>query len=240
MFSAYDEVAEWYEQSVQSGLPIHAIALPTLLDMADPMPGERWCDLGCGQGITARALARGGAQVTGIDLSTRLLDIAQQYEDAEPLGIVYVRDDAQTLAGQPDAAFDGIACMLALMDIPDLNACLHHVARLLRPGGRFLFAITHPCFQTPESRWTGQAGGTVKCEVRGYFREGLWRSDNPHGVRGKVGATHRMLSTYLNALVATGLICEQMAEPQAQDEVAGRVPGYYEVPVALVARCRKS
>ena len=141
---------------------------------------------------------------------------------------------------RPDGAFDGVTCCLALMDIPDLNACLRTVARVVRPGGWFVFAITHPCFQVPEGRWTGQKGGTVRREVRGYFREICWRSDNPHGVRGQVGAYHRTLTTYLNACVAAGLTLEQFAEPQAQEETALRVPGYAEVPAVLAVRCRKT
>ena len=43
------------------------------------------------------------------------------------------------------------------MDIPDLDACLRTVERILRPQGWFVFAITHPCFQMPDSRWTGKA-----------------------------------------------------------------------------------
>ncbi|HAL49192.1 MAG TPA: class I SAM-dependent methyltransferase, partial [Dehalococcoidia bacterium] len=46
-----------------------------------------------------------------------------------------------------------------------------------------------------------------------YFAEGFWRSENPDGVRGKVGAHHRTLSTYLNGLVEAGLSLERLVEP---------------------------
>ena len=49
----------------------------------------------------------------------------------------------------------------------------------------------------------------VKREVRGYFREGFWRSDNPNGVRGQAGAYHRTLSTYVNAIPGAGFTIEQ-------------------------------
>jgi ubiquinone/menaquinone biosynthesis C-methylase UbiE len=239
MLSAYDEIAEWYEQSFVTGSPVHALALPALLELTGDVAGRIVCDLACGQGIVARELARRGASVVGIDLSARLLEIARRYEEAEPLGIVYRQGDAQSLPEIADAAFEGVTCCLALMDMPDLTACLRTVARILKPQGWFVFAITHPCFQLPEARWTGKAGGTVRREVRGYFREGYWQSANPYGVRGKVGAYHRTLSAYLNALHDAGLTLERTLEPQAQEEVAGRVPGYREVPAVLAARCRK-
>lgn len=239
MIPVYDEIAEWYTAFLNDS-PVHALTLPAIAALTGEIAGQRVCDLACGSGIVARALARRQARVTGIDISPRLLDYARQEEAQEPLGIVYKLDDAQTLSSVEDEAFDGVVCCLALMDIPDLDATLRAVARILHPGGWFVFAITHPCFMVPDSRWTGQKGGTVKREVRGYFREAFWRSDNPHGVRGRTGAYHRTLTTYLNALTENGLLFERMAEPQPQDEVAGRVPGYYEVPVVLVARCRKS
>src|SRR5205823_2728230 len=141
-------------------------------------------------------LARRGAHMVGIDISPRLLGLAEQYEQAEPLGIVYRRDDAQRLAAVRDAAFDGVACHLALMDIPDLAATYQTVYRILRPDGWFVFAITHPCFQTPMSTWL-DVDGTASRLIRGYFNEGFWRSDNPNGVRGQVGAYHRSLGTYV-------------------------------------------
>lgn len=237
---AYDAIAEWYDSSMQTGSPVHALAVPAMLSLCGDLAGRHVCDLACGQGILSRELARAGASVVGIDLSGALLAFARGYEASSPLGIVFEEGDAQRLADTPDVAFDGMTCCLALMDIPDLGACLRSAARVLRPGGWFVFAITHPCFQVPEGRWTGQKGGTIRREVRGYFRELFWRSDNPHGVRGQVGAYHRTLTTYLNACVEAGLSLERFAEPQALDEVAQRVPGYAEVPAVLVVRCLKN
>lgn len=235
----YDAIADWYNQVLSGGSPVHALAVPALLELMGELNGLEICDLACGQGLLARAMAGSSAKVTGIDLSERLLTIARQNESDAPLGIHYQLGDAQSLKEVYDHAFDGVACCLALMDIPDLNACLQTVARIVKPQGWFVFAITHPCFQIPDSRWTGKAGGTVKRELRGYFNEGPWRSDNPHGVRGQVGAEHRMLSTYLNALSLAGFDLIRTLEPQAQDEIAGRVPGYREVPAILAARCHR-
>ena len=237
---AYDAIAEWYDSSLQTGSPVHALALSAIRTLCGDLTGQHVCDLACGQGILTRELALSASSAAGIDISGALLTLARNYEAASPLGIVYGQGDAQALPDIPDAAFDGVTCCLALMDIPDLAACLRTVARILRPGGWFVMAITHPCFQTPEGRWTGQKGGTVRREVRGYFREIFWFSDNRHGVRGQVGACHRTLTTYLNACIEAGLSLEQFAEPQAQDETALRVPGYAEVPAVLAVRCRKA
>lgn len=238
--SAYDPIASWYAGSLDSGSPVHALAMPALLDLAGDVAGLDVLDAACGAGVAARALARCGARVTGIDLSEALLAIAGEAERAEPLGVRYVHGDVQHMSEFGDGAYDAAVCSLALMDIADLDACFAEIVRVVRPEGRVTITVTHPCFQTPDSRWTGKAGGVVKREVRGYFREVFWRSDNPFGVRGQVGAYHRTLSTYVNALARAGLPIEQMSEPQPTDDVAARVPGYAEAPAVLAFRCRNS
>ena len=237
--AAYDAIADWYDESVRNGALIHELVFPTLHALAGAVAGQRVCDLACGQGVVARQLARRGAAVVGVDLSTKLLDFARRYEEVEPLGIAYLHDDAQPLAAVGDAAFDGVACNMALMDIPDLAATCRVVRRVLRPGGWFAFTITHPCAEMARRRTHLVREGSGVREVRGYFVEGPWRSASPEGVRGKVDAHHRTLSTYLNTAVDAGLALERLAEPPATGLMAERVPRYAEVPAILGARCRR-
>jgi SAM-dependent methyltransferase len=61
------------------------------------------------------------------------------------------------------SAFDGVLCHLALMDIADLASCVAGIARILRPGGWFAFAITHPYFKAPA---TGEITDHVDGSVR--------------------------------------------------------------------------
>ncbi|MGC4046869.1 MAG: class I SAM-dependent methyltransferase [Armatimonas sp.] len=219
MTAAYDAIADWYDKSVRKGVLVSAddLIASELFRSIGGIEGKEICDLACGQGIMARQIAAQGASVVCVDLSQRLLDIAQAEEAASPRGITYIHEDAQSLVSIADTSFDGVLCNMALMDIPDLVATLRAVRRILRPGGWLAFTITHPCFQIPPTQ--------------GYFEEGFWRSDNPSGVRGQVGAHHRTLSTYLNALSEAGLALERISEPQ----LAGR-----DVPVVLAALCRRA
>jgi len=237
--SRYDQIADWYNESIRSGSLIHDLVVPELLHVIGDIQGQHVCDLACGQGVIARQLAHKGASVVGVDIAEKMLAFAQQHEETEPLGIVYRHDDVQILSSIEDATFDGAVCNMSLMDITDSSATFHTVRRILREGGWFAFSVTHPCFQTPASTWMNAEDGAVYRAVRGYFTEGFWRSDNPHGVRGQVGAYHRMLSTYLNALAEAGLLLERMVEPQATGQIAASIPGYTEVPAALVVRCKR-
>ena len=236
----YDYIAEWYDQSVRAGTLLHDIVEPILFDLVGDVRGLRICDLACGQGTTARKLAQRGANVVGVDVSAKLLAIAQREEQHEPRGITYIHDDAQTLTTLNDATFDGVLCNMALMDIPDMDAVFQQVCRILYPSGLFVCSITHPCFQTPKSQWITTEQGSVSRAVQDYFEEGFWRSDNVNGVRGQVGAYHRTLSTYINSLANARFMIERIVEPQVTGQLVERVPGYKEVPVAMMFACRNT
>ncbi len=235
--SAYDEIADWYDTWVGSSIRGDAF-FPAVEELMGQVAGQHLCDLACGQGRVARYLAECGARVTGIDLSAKLLEIARRHEQSEPRGIEYVQSDARSLEGIPDSAFDGVICFMALMDIPDLAPTLHTVARILRPGGWFIFATFHPSFHTPRSGEMASPNGWVRT-IGDYFTEGHWRSDTRTGPPGKVGAYHYTLSTYLNTLIDVGLTLERVSEPRATASLAEARPIWAEVPPVLVARCRK-
>lgn len=236
---SYDSIAAWYDALVRAGSPADQVVVPPLFELIGNIQGQRICDLGCGSGRIAQALAGQGAEVIGVDLSAELLTIARRDEAAEPSGVTYLRDNAETLATISDEAFDGVVCHLALMDMANLAATCQAVWRVLRAPGWFIFSITHPCFEAPHSTWTRSADGTTSREVRHYFEEGFWRSENIEGVRGQVGAYHRMLSTYLNRLIQAGFIIERIVEPCATGLAADRVPGYAIVPAFMLIRCKK-
>jgi 2-polyprenyl-3-methyl-5-hydroxy-6-metoxy-1,4-benzoquinol methylase len=235
--SAYDEIAEWYDAWVGgNSMPEDDFFRATVSLMGD-VRGLRICDLACGQGRAARPLADRGAHVVAIDVSEKMLDIARRHEAAEPRGIIYVQADAQRLDDGLGEPFDGVVCHMALMDISDLEATLHTISQILKPDGWFVFAVLHPCFNLARSGEQETSEGWIRT-VAGYFAEGYWRSDTRTGPPGKVGAYHRTLSTYVNALTAAGLIVERILEPQLTGTYAERRPIWTEVPGALVVRCR--
>ena len=236
--AAYDAIADWYDALVRSGGLIHDVVLPGVYALIDQPQGQFICDLACGQGMVSRSLAQQGAHMVGVDLSGKLLELARGYQNDNAQRITYVQSDAQALAFANET-FDGVVCNMALMDIPDLRTVLLNVTRILKPEGWFVFSLTHPCLETikAQPRWMQDESGVRA--VTSYFVEGTWRSDNPEGVRGKVGAYHRTLSTYINTLSEAGLVMEHLLEPQATGDMALRYPAGRDIPVGLVARCRK-
>jgi SAM-dependent methyltransferase len=225
----YDEIATFYETA--TGADATDPAARAVLGMVEGVHGQQILDLACGHGRLSRELARRGARVIGVDVSSRLLDSARRLEASDPLGIDYRQVDvtaSDTLAGH---VFDAVTCNYGLSDIDDLDSALATVARVLRPGGRFAFSILHPCFPG----WGADAPSAWPPE-RGYHFEGWWLADSS-GFRGRVGSNFRMLSTYLNALVRHGFIIDRVEEPGAPSEWIERSPGYVPVPYSLVVRC---
>lgn len=240
--AAYDEIAIWYDENLREGSigVFHDFLLPIVLDFVGDVEGQHLCDLACGQGIVARRLAGRGAKVTAVDVSENLLDLARLYEQKERRGISYVRADARDLTAFANESFDGVVCNMALMDMPDLEATLGAVARIVRPGGWFVFSITHPCFNTPGfPRWVREDGEAVGLDVRDYFTEGHWRRDSGEGIRGKLGAYHRTLGAYVNGVTGSGMVLEHVAEPRPTGRLAETASHHRDIPAALVARCRK-
>jgi len=231
----YDLIRDFYLDVV--GVEADDVVAATLLDLLGEVRGERVLDLACGHGRIARALARRGASVVGMDLSEALLERARTAEAAEPLGIAYLRGDVTSPVALAGERFDAVACNHGLADIDDLEGAVATAARVLAPGGRFVFSILHPCFPgwdaTTPSSWP-RAGG--------YHAEGWWLARNP-GIRGKVGSSHRTLSTYVNMLVRHRLVLDEVAEPEPWGTIRARQaaaqPGAGPPPMFLVARCRR-
>ena len=230
----YDAIAEFYEQfavDVYSDPPMAA-----LLQFIGDISGLRLLDLACGHGRLSRELARRGGHVVGLDISAALLNLARAREKERPLNITYIQADASSPATLEQERFDGVVCSFGLADIDDLVGAIATVARVLRPGGFFACSILHPCFSGWESK---QAQPSWQPE-RGYYVEGWWLALSPaHGLRPKVGANHRMFSTYLNTFIRHHLVIEVLAEPRPAAEWLAEAPDVGPVPVYLVARCRR-
>ncbi len=98
-------------------------------------------DVGCGGGILADAMARKGATVTGIDLATKSLKVAQLHAlEAGTPDIQYREVSVEALAEESPASFDTVTCMEMLEHVPDPASVVQACARLVKPGGWVFFS----------------------------------------------------------------------------------------------------
>lgn len=177
------------------------------------LQGLRVLDLGCGFGYFAReARARGAAQVTGVDLSERMLAAARAATHDD--GILFVHAALEEYAPQA-AAFDLVVSSLALHYVADYRALVRKVAACLADGGRFAFSVEHPIFTAHGSAdwYYGAQGERLHWPVDRYRDEGERRTS--WFIDGVV-KYHRTIETYVNALVQAGLCLVRLEEPEAE------------------------
>ncbi len=107
-----------------------------LVELSDTRPGQRALDLACGTGDIAFALSARGASVVGLDITHRMLEIAQaKRSSATPAG--FVTGDMMALPF-PDARFDVVTTGYGIRNVPDIARSLTEMHRVLKPGGTML------------------------------------------------------------------------------------------------------
>ncbi|MGF1599975.1 MAG: class I SAM-dependent methyltransferase [Acidimicrobiales bacterium] len=170
---------------------------------------RRVIDIGTGEGQVARHLQAQGAAVTGIDPIRAQVEVAVERAG----GPVYVRGGADALPFA-DGTFDAAVACLVFEHIDAVDVAFAEIARVLEPGGRFLFLLNHPLLQTPNSGWIDDQ---IIDPPEQYWRIGpyLTESSTIEEVQKNVFIrfVHRPLSRYLNALIGAGLHLAHMEEP---------------------------
>lgn len=173
--------------------------------------GRLTLDLGCGAGHLAFYLAENGAaEVVGIDLSERMLEVARA-ERAHPR-ITYRREAMEQL-DFPAESFDLVASSLAFHYVRDYAGLVARVARWLAPGGALVFSTEHPIYtaRVSASGWVRGSEGTERVwGIDRYAEEGP-REHEWFGAG--VRRYHRTISTLLNGLIDAGLTIERVLEP---------------------------
>jgi SAM-dependent methyltransferase len=233
----WERHAGWWQEGFTEG------ADPEYEEQILPMAGEwlrgaeRVLDVGTGEGQLARLAVRGGAAlVVGVDPTVKQLTAARDRAG----GPLYARAAA---AGLPcrTGAFDAVVACLVFEHIHEYAEAIAEVARVLRPGGRFLFFLNHPLLQTPGSGWIDD-----HILEEQYWRVGpyLVEDDSEEEVAPGVllPFIHRPLSRYVNTMATHGLLIERMEEPAPPEGFLERADEYREaatIPRLLFLAARK-
>jgi len=140
--SKFDRLAaRWWDPDGESR-PLHDLNPARLNYIAGrvDLKSARVLDVGCGGGILSEALARAGANVIGIDLAPRVLDVARLHLHESGQHVDYREISAEALAAEMPAVFDAVTCMEMLEHVPDPGSVIEACAMLLRPGGRLFLS----------------------------------------------------------------------------------------------------
>ncbi|MDH4292865.1 MAG: bifunctional 2-polyprenyl-6-hydroxyphenol methylase/3-demethylubiquinol 3-O-methyltransferase UbiG [Betaproteobacteria bacterium] len=138
----FSELAHRWWDPQSEFRPLHEInplRLAYINETAE-LQGKLALDVGCGGGILAEAMARCGAQVTGIDLADKPLQVARLHLHESGLNVSYRKIPVEELARESPRSFDVVTCMEMLEHVPDPAATVRACAELLKPGGHAFFA----------------------------------------------------------------------------------------------------
>lgn len=131
----------WWDQNSEFK-PLHEIN-PIRLDYINrlaQLPGKSVLDVGCGGGILSESMAGIGAQVTGIDLGDKALQVAKLHLLESGKQVTYRKIAVEELATEQPASFDVITCMEMLEHVPDPQSVIRACSQLVKPGGHVFFS----------------------------------------------------------------------------------------------------
>jgi len=226
---AYEQIANAYEGVTRSNAYNAGYERPATLSLLPPLLGLRVLDAGCGPGYYAEWMLARGAQVTALDVSPRMVQLARQRLGA---GVdVRLVDLCQPLE-LPDGSFSVVLAALVVHYLRDWAALFREFARVLRPGGCLVFSTHHPLLDY------------ILHSSEDYYAirmvEDEWSS---FGEPVRVCYWVRPLGALTDALAGAGFVIEQMLEPQPTEECRQRFPEAYaklsKKPWFLCVRARK-
>ncbi len=215
--TSWDPVADWYDGWMgKDGSEHHRrLAIPVVLELLDPQPGEEILDVGAGQGVLAAPIAEARARYTGVDLSERLLWRARKYHGRRGR---FIRGDARHLARLPElrrGGFDAVVFLLSIQNMDPLQPVLASAAWALKAGGRLVMLVTHPCFRVPrQSGWGWDVNRKLQYRrVDRYLTPlSVPKKPYPGQRRGVTLDFHRPLQDYVNGLADCGLVVDCIKE----------------------------
>lgn len=249
--TSWDPLATWYNGWVgEAGSEHHReVAIPAVLRLLDPRPGERILDIGAGQGVLAPQIARAGAQYTGVDASPRLIQLARKLHHAHGRFLV---GDARKLLALPEiseAAFDAAVFLLSLQDMDPLEPVLASAAAALKPGGRLVLLLTHPAFRVPrQSGWGWDEGRKLVFRRVDRYLTPLpvpMKTLPGRDVHATTRSFHRPIGAYVNGLAEVGLLVDRMEEIPAhklktpEGNSRAETLARKEIPLFLAMRAQK-
>ncbi|HEY8447332.1 MAG TPA: class I SAM-dependent methyltransferase [Thermomicrobiales bacterium] len=247
----WEAKAAFWDERMGDGNAFQRILIgPACERLLAVQPGEQILDVACGNGVFARRLSALGARVVAVDFSERFLELAKT-RGAPPPGEIDYRlvdaTDEEQLLALGEGRFDAAVCNMALMDMPVIAPLFRAVRRLLVPGGRFVFSIQHPAFNSnavqlgAETSGRDLSGGRY-VKIFGYLSvppglgAGMPGEPTPHWY------FHRPLSEVFGDCFAAGFVLDGLEEPAFGPEHATAEPlswlNYTDIPPVLVARMR--
>ena len=249
----WDQNAPFWDDYMGEGNAFQRLLIgPATERLLDLRPGEQVLDIACGNGSFSRRMAQLGAQVVAFDFSENFIQRARQrtaeHADRIEYRVIDATNERQLMA-LGERRFDAAVSTMALMDMPEIEPLVGALSKLLKPGGRFVFSVMHPCFNiagikkvVEEEDSEGEIITTYSIRVYSYISPTMNKGLGVIGQPAPQYYFHRPLSVLLNACFAAGFVLDGLEEPAFDQATDGNRPfswaNFKEIPPVLVARMR--
>jgi 2-polyprenyl-3-methyl-5-hydroxy-6-metoxy-1,4-benzoquinol methylase len=251
---AWEALAGWWDDTTGEADAFHRqLVIPATDRLLALRPGERVLEAACGNGGYARHLAAQGAEVVAFDASRRFVELARQ-KTAEGRDRISYRHidgtDHAALLALGERSYDAAVCKMALMDMAEIQPLVSALTALLKPGGRFVFSVLHPAFNsTGTSLWAEEAtsetgelvvyrGVKVTRYLEPEARQGVAKAGQPRPQH----YFHRPFSVLFDVFFGYGFVLDGLEEPAFTPADVG--PGelnwarFKGIPPVMLARMR--
>ena len=248
------EIATWWDQQIGEGNDFQTtLIIPATDRLLCPEPGETILDVACGNGNYSRILGRRGVKVVACDFSENFLEAARRRTSSDDGQIEYRNLDATSMAQMlalGEGRFDAAVCSMAMMDMVVIDPLLDSLRELLKPAGRFVFSLPHPCFNSNDMTFSAdyvvqhdRAEQVFGVEIRQYLTMapglsvGILNQPQPHYF------FHRPLSAIFAACFSGGFLVDGLEEPAYPPGATGGKNTFSwrrrpDIPPAIVIRAK--
>ena len=223
----WDTIAYEYANLISNqGTPHHREILnPCVEELLGDVKGKKLLDAGCGEGYLSRYYSKKGAIVTGVDISSRLIEIGKEISEQEKVDVHLQSGNICNLENIRNSEFDIVLCNLVLLNVSCFDQALMEFNRILHNEGILVFSIVHPAFNYfgPGEWVMGEKNPETKrreglyFKVDRYFQEveyqHYWKTREGERFSRPIVFFHRTLSTYYDALRDAGFILLRFDEP---------------------------
>lgn len=234
---------------------VDVLCWPAMEELLNVEQGQAVLDIACGNGLTSRRLGRKGANVVAFDIAEQMVHFARQRTTPDDGNIRYLALDASDedgLMALGQGKFDSAISNMALFDMADIEPLFRSLFVLLKPGGRFVFSMAHPCFNQAHVTHFGEAEDrdgewvtTYGVRVSGYMTPTVRRGLALRGQPIPQPYFHRPLHTLLNYGLQAGFVLSGVEErafpsshPPGSHEI-GWGPNLSEIPPVIVFRMQR-
>ena len=232
--------ANWYDDYLNDQDSYQRqVILPNLIRIVNPKKGKKILDLACGQGFFSEEMMNNGSNVIGADISGELINLAKnrlKNKLTKDDNFIISSADKIIESGIQESSCDSAICILAAQNIKEFDSAIKEVSKVLRPKGKFVLVLNHPCFRVPKnSDWyfdqegggpegdpsyimvNGKKNGRYGRVVYSYMSEGVIKIDMHPGEQDRrkksyTTSFHRPMQVYSKWLANAGFCIQRIEE----------------------------